>query len=183
MKKSLLLLLTICMMGLFTTVAHAQSIVGTWTADARELIGSEIPGLQKVTLIFTYNANGTSTMSYDIGLVMQEDGIGMDLGIKATLRGTYKKTGNNLFLDYDKDSAKVDLYKLNLKLTPEMEQALAAVGMTKNQMTEMIKQQIDPKDFTAGLDNMGGNTVITKLTQTTLVLTDNDGKSITLTRK
>lgn len=171
--KKILLLLTLCIVSLFSMTTQAQSIIGSWTTDARELIGVDNDMCKKADCIFTFNQNGTAAMTWDLTMFMnEEEGMSMDMGIKVAMSGTYTKKGQEVTLDLDKDKTTVDLYKLELNLAPEMESALAAVGMTKAQMVEMIKNQIDPKEMMSDVEDLNGTFYIRTLTATQLVLGD-----------
>lgn len=184
--KRILLLILLCLAGLCSLTAHAQSIIGSWTTDGRELLGLADDGtFKKAYLIFTFNQNGTATMAWDMAMVVNEEGMMMDMGINVAMSGTYTKRGQEVMVDFDKEKTTVDFYKFDIKLGPVMERALADAGMTKADIVEMVKSQMDVKQMTSGIECVDGTLYIRTLTATQLVLCDGEdgeGETLSLTR-
>lgn len=186
MKKALFLLLTLCMVSLYTVSAHAQSIYGTWITDGKEILGFEENDAEakKADLIFTFNSNGNTTITIDVLMAQAEDGIEMTLGMKADMRGTYKKTGDTISLNIDDKLTKFNLYQFDLKLSPDMENALAAMGMNKQQLKQALQKEFSSQEMTKMFsgENLGSLSILS-VTSSTLVLTDEGGTTMTFTRK
>lgn len=181
MKRILSLLISICMVSLFALSAHAQSIVGTWVTDGTCLLdGEEAAEAKKAELYLTFKANGTTAMAFDVLMEVDEDGVHMTLGMKVNVPGTYKKTGNNIKMNMNAKQTNVNFYKFDINLTQEMEQALAAMGMTKQQLKTAFQQQFPAQDIS---NLLSGDLNIIKLTNTTLEVIEDDGVTLTFTRK
>lgn len=183
MKKFVLLLLTLSIVSLFSVSARAQSIVGTWTSNAQELLNDDAPGVQKLTLELVFKADRTAVMGFDVDMHMDEQGLNVEMGFKASMSGKYARGGKTLLLDLKKEATAFDIYKLNLKMTPEMEQALATKGITKKQVEDVLKQSVNAEEFFDKFDALNNELNIVTLTSTTLVLGDENGQCLTFQRK
>lgn len=184
MKKALFLLLTLCIVSLYAVSAHAQSIYGTWITDGKELPGFAAADFQKADYIFTFNSNGNIAITTDVIMAQSEDGIDMTLGMKTDMRGTYKKTGDTISLSIDDKLTKLNLCQFDLNLSPDMEKALAAMGVTKQQLKTALQKEFNSQEMTKMFSgaNLGGLTIVS-VTSSTLVLTDEGGTTMTFTRK
>lgn len=183
MKKTLFLL-AICLMPLFDGTVNAQSIIGTWVTDGKAFLDDDDEvNAKKADMLLTFNGNKTVTVTFDYLMAMSEDGISGEIGVKGSVSGSYQITGKEITVNCNKQSAKINLYKVDIKLTPEMESAMAAAGMTKAQFEKMVKESINPDQFKSSFDDIDGKMTITTLTATQLALTDEDGTTMSFRRK
>ncbi len=184
MKKTIFLLLAICMMPLFCGTVNAQSLIGTWAADGKAFLDDDDVEAKKAEMLFTFNGNNTLTVTFDYLMAMNEDGMSGEIGVKGSVVGTYKKSGNELNINCNKQSAKLDIYKVDINLTPEIEAALKVAGMTKQQIIKTVKDSINPNEYASSIESINGKMIINSLTAKQLVLTDSeDGTKLTFYRK
>lgn len=177
------MMLTFLMVTLF---ANAQSLLGTWYTHDSSIIGDDISGLSKFEMTFTFTSKGTATLGFNIEVQQEEEGMQCTVGIKCDCKGTYKKTGNSLSMNLT--NKKAEITKLDVDLSPEMQQALTAMGMTKQALLDMIKKGIKPddmaKEMAKEIDDISGALTISSLTSTSLVLKDEtNGMTIKLKKK
>lgn len=183
MKKTLFLLFAICMMPLFGSTINAQSIIGTWVTDGKAFLDDDDDSAKKAEMLLTFNGNKTLTIAFDFLMAMSEDGISGEIGVKVYVSGVYNINGKELTVNTNKQSAKINLYKTDINLTPEFETALIAAGMTKAQLVKMVKDSINPEEFKSSVDSIDGKMTITTLSAKQLVLTDEEGTTLTFYRK
>ena len=185
MKKTFFLLLAVCMMPLFCGTVNAQSLIGTWATDGKALLDDEDDvEAKKAEMLLTFNGKNSLTVTFDYLMAMNEDGMSGEIGVKGSVVGTYKKSGNELNINCNKQSAKLDIYKVDINLTPEMEAALKVAGMTKQQLIKTVKDSMNPDEFASSIESINGKLIINSLTAKQLVLTDSeDGTKLTFYRK
>ncbi len=184
MKKTLFLLFAICMLPLFSGTVNAQSLIGTWVADGKAFLDDDDVDAKKAEMLLTFIGNNKLSITFDYLMAMNEDGLSGEIGVKGSVTGTYTKKGNELNINCNKQSAKIDIYKVDINLTPEVEAALAAAGMTKAQLIKTVRDSMNPNEFASSIDGIDGRLIITSLTAKQLVLTDTeDGTKITFYRK
>lgn len=171
MKKKIILL-TLMLVILIPGIASAQSLVGTWVCNDKAVLG--IPETENTAFEFvlTFNPDGTAAMRFNVEVNQEEDGMVLELGLTCSNDGAYEKSGNKLDLSFDQKNAKMDVTKMDIQMSAEMESALAAMGMTKQSLIDMTKKSISPKDLGVNFDDMSGTMTIERLTATDLVLTE-----------
>lgn len=168
------------------TVSVAKpSLQGNWVCnDAKSMMGDEMEDVIKnVNFKLTFGASDFSLL-FDFVAAPVQDGMAMEMGIKLSFNGTYSKKDKSLYLKPNPESVKTDLYKFSINLPEEQKAAMKAMGVTEESLKAMIAQGIkDDKSVQSISDAMSQPLVIKELTNTTLVLTDEEGKTLTFTRK
>ena len=179
MKKAFFLL-SLVLATLIPNLASAQSIVGTWFTNDKSTFDFD-ETIDKMTFSLTFNSNGTATTQMEFDVISIEEGVRVDLSVKVSASGTYKKNGKMLILDIAKN-VKPEITKFDFSLSEEIEEAYKAAGMTKQDLMKTVKQSMDPSQITNGFDGMKGSLTVKTLTNSTLEL-DEDGSVIKLQRK
>lgn len=183
MKRFFLFLITICMVTFFTSCDKSASIEGTWITDAHEIMRMDKKKAETAEMSLTFDADGNVKMLFDVVVNQKAKGMNMIIGMKYDLNGKYEKTNEKVKLDIDAKSQVFDFYKFELDLSPELEAAIKAEGMTKEQLKADIKEKLAKNPFKPSINGINGEFDITEMTDTSLVLAGNKDKSFTFKRK
>lgn len=181
--KRILLLIIICLAGLCSLTTHAQTLAGAWTSSVRELLDLDASLIKKADCVLTFSNDSTATMTFDVNVLMSDTGLTLDAGVKMLTAGKYAQDDKSVTIAIDAEQSTTDLYRLDLKLGPTMERALADAGMTKAQMAEVVKDQLELDRKIKALGDFSGVFSIRTLTATQLVLAQEDGVTLTFKRK
>lgn len=194
MKKSLLTIITLTLM-LFAMSVDCQAqkknskpnLKGTWVAnDISSFIGEKMPPGSNVVLTLSFADAKNMSLAINLEMSMDDGGMKMELGINASVKGTYTISGDkNEELNLNKSAEKptCDIYKLDLSLSPEQEAALAAAGMSADGIKNIFKTQFASQNPIESIDLDNEKLIITECTAKTLTLKDDKGQSISFTKK
>lgn len=168
----------------------APSILGTWVTDVLQFLGADEENemdFTKGNVYFTYAAGNVLHIRMQIEGKMEQEGMSMEMGVDVRSDGSYKKSGNDITIESDPATVKVELTKFNLKLSDEMKAGLSALGMTEASITKMVKDESTKNmqnisDFKEAMSEIEGTFTIKSLTATTMAVTDETGKTLTFTR-
>lgn len=186
MKKKMLQMLIVCVMmmvgGVFNT-ADAQhrtnttrsrattSIIGTWVTDGMKLMGTAEEGMEfkKAKIYFTFSQDSSAKFKMQVEGNVSDDNVKLEMGVELSMPGVYKKSGNELTVNFDKSSKTIKVTKFNIICSPEVKEALKAAGYSeealKKEFAEQMKSNLDFNDIF-------GNATIQSLTGNTMILSD-----------
>lgn len=197
MKKLFLAMAAFCLMnvaGANTTASAAEvaetnqaaptaSILGTWTADIKNLMDEELrPSLTKADMLMTFSGQHSSTMVIDVAANIEQDGITVDFAVKITLNGYYTREGNKLTINFASATPKTEVYKLKFGGGAEVQELVKALGLEATMKEELAKEMAS-EDMMNTYRGMVGESTITRLTSTELSLTDDGGTRLSFKKK
>lgn len=184
--KKITMMIIVMMAMMMPAVANAQKLAGNWVCNDKSIFvdgeDDDDSKLQKAEVVLSFQNDGTMQMSFGCELGQQENGVNIDLGLKATIPGKYAKNGNQLSFALNKEDCVAEVTKLDIAVSPEIEEQLAAAGMSKESVIEMIKNSVNAEQFTKEFGNSFMHTFTYSFIDRNLVLTDDDS-SITFVRR
>lgn len=183
MKKTLFSLMAMCMMLVMASCGEKSTgtgLEGKWGTDARSMMGDAGQMFEKCELLMTLDG-GKISMAFDMSGDIKENGMGMSLGLKVEIDGTYTATADALTANFENSSPKVDLYEFDLDSNSKS--MLEAAGMSADFLKDALMAELTPENFKQAVDGVKGTMKIKQLDATTLTLADETGNEMTFTRK
>lgn len=163
--------------------APAASIQGTWVTDITNQMDEELrPNLTKAEMLITFSGQHSSTIVVDFGAAMEQDGISVDFAAKLTLNGSYTREGDKLTINFASATPKTEIYKLKFGGGAEVQALVKSLGLEKT-LNESLAKEMASEEMLQTFRGMVGESTITRLTSSELVLTDDDETVITFKKK
>lgn len=199
MKKILFTLIALCVMTsgfaqgkvqptrknttIQKAAANSPSLIGSWVTDFRSFVDNDgSVDFRKADLVLTFNPTGAN-INMDAEIAVETEGETLLIGLNVAGKGTYKKNGNMLTINFS--SSKPVLTVTKVKMSQRMEEMLKMAGMSTNSIKQMMLDELkNDKDVTEMFSELNGDLRIEKHTSTQLVLTEpDDGTTLSFTRR
>lgn len=164
-------------------VAKSPSLIGSWVTDFRQFIDNDKSvDFKKANLIMTFSPTGAN-INMDADMAVETEGETMLIGLNVAGKGTYKKNGNMLTINFS--SSKPVLTVTKVKMSQKMEEMLKMAGMSTNSIKQMMLDELkNDKGVTEMFSELNGDLRIEKHTSTQLVLIEpDDGTTLSFTRR
>lgn len=179
--------LIICLMLLISTSALADSkeasIIGTWVTDGAQFMDEDDQArFQKAEFVFAFTKSAVSCTMIFEG-TFTESNVPMTLGVEVSGNGYYKKRGKLLDISFEDATVACKVNKFGLNVDNETKAKLNEAGLDENMLKSLFEAELKKNDWAESFESIKGKLVISQLTSTTLVLTDEKGKTLTFTRR
>lgn len=154
------------------TKAVTNAIIGEWALNVADIMDEMPEGMETADATIHFQKGDQVTLL----IFVSGQAEGISLKIKVTANG--KWTLNDRKINIGKMKSKLEL--TDIILPEEYKMQLAAMGMNEDSLKKMFESKMEnPLDD----NSLIGDLIIESINDTTMTLTDDEGKTATLKRK